>query len=287
MRNLVKTIAVSGAMAAFGIGLLPIDSARADYYVRPLVQIGPGEIIDGYEANGATSASQNFTSDLRASVDLSSGTVKTYLNVQGPAPFTQTGATFGDRLTFSSNALGTTANVSFAFDGQINADAWDPELNSTMQFGVLATLYVYEAGSGATYQNYGATSLDAYKAFGQSKFISFTNPATDFSQAINDAIFGSFTIGEGAYDIFTGLTVFAVTNSNPVNIEMNFLNTGTFGIQTAPGVTFSSDSGVLLTAGPVNAVPEPASWAMMIGGFGLIGGMLRRHRRTQPNVSYA
>ena len=29
------------------------------------------------------------------------------------------------------------------------------------------------------------------------------------------------------------------------------------------------------------AVPEPASWAMMIGGFGLVGGMLRR-RRVSP-----
>jgi hypothetical protein len=25
-------------------------------------------------------------------------------------------------------------------------------------------------------------------------------------------------------------------------------------------------------------VPEPASWAMMIGGFGLIGGAMRRRR---------
>jgi hypothetical protein len=30
----------------------------------------------------------------------------------------------------------------------------------------------------------------------------------------------------------------------------------------------------------VAAVPEPASWAMMIGGFGLIGAMLRRRTRT-------
>jgi hypothetical protein len=27
---------------------------------------------------------------------------------------------------------------------------------------------------------------------------------------------------------------------------------------------------------PSSAVPEPASWAMMLGGFGLIGGALRR-----------
>ena len=32
------------------------------------------------------------------------------------------------------------------------------------------------------------------------------------------------------------------------------------------------------------AVPEPASWAMMIGGFALVGGMMRRQRAT---VRYA
>jgi hypothetical protein len=27
-------------------------------------------------------------------------------------------------------------------------------------------------------------------------------------------------------------------------------------------------------------VPEPATWAMMVGGFGLIGGAMRRRQRT-------
>jgi hypothetical protein len=34
------------------------------------------------------------------------------------------------------------------------------------------------------------------------------------------------------------------------------------------------------------AVPEPASWAMMVGGFGLIGGALRNRRRS-ATVSFA
>ena len=34
------------------------------------------------------------------------------------------------------------------------------------------------------------------------------------------------------------------------------------------------------------AVPEPATWAMMIGGFGLVGGAIRR-RRTRTTVTYA
>ena len=38
-----------------------------------------------------------------------------------------------------------------------------------------------------------------------------------------------------------------------------------------------------ITSGPA-AVPEPATWAMMIGGFGLVGGAMRR-RATR--ISYA
>ena len=34
------------------------------------------------------------------------------------------------------------------------------------------------------------------------------------------------------------------------------------------------------------AVPEPASWAMMIAGFGLVGGALRRRPRVKTSVSF-
>jgi hypothetical protein len=38
-----------------------------------------------------------------------------------------------------------------------------------------------------------------------------------------------------------------------------------------------------VTAG---AIPEPATWAMMIGGFGMVGGAMRR-RRVSTKVSFA
>ena len=38
------------------------------------------------------------------------------------------------------------------------------------------------------------------------------------------------------------------------------------------------------TVAPPDAVPEPATWAMMIGGFGLVGGALRR-RKMLTSVS--
>ena len=35
------------------------------------------------------------------------------------------------------------------------------------------------------------------------------------------------------------------------------------------------------------AVPEPAAWAMMIAGFGLVGGALRRQKKLTTSVSFA
>ena len=53
------------------------------------------------------------------------------------------------------------------------------------------------------------------------------------------------------------------------------------------GMTFRSLSGDFLSdliPRPPSAVPEPASWMMMIAGFGLVSGMLRLRRRHQSAV---
>nr|WP_089220247.1 PEPxxWA-CTERM sorting domain-containing protein [Sphingomonas laterariae] len=47
--------------------------------------------------------------------------------------------------------------------------------------------------------------------------------------------------------------------------------------------TFGSGNGLFVISGftaPPAAVPEPATWAMMIAGFGLVGGTLRRRHGT-------
>jgi hypothetical protein len=66
---------------------------------------------------------------------------------------------------------------------------------------------------------------------------------------------------------------------------------------TMTGFSFSSSGGSLFvnwqgvqtfTGAKVDiggAVPEPASWAMMLGGFGLVGGAMRSRRRQA--VSFA
>ncbi len=59
----------------------------------------------------------------------------------------------------------------------------------------------------------------------------------------------------------------------------DFSNTAKFALSLPPGVTFTSDSGVFLTA-PTGAVPESASWILMVLGVGLLGATLRGRRAS-------
>lgn len=60
-----------------------------------------------------------------------------------------------------------------------------------------------------------------------------------------------------------------------------FNNLGTFGINgggsAAQGFTFQ----------PTSAVPEPATWAMMLAGFGIVGGAMRRRAKIKQKVRFA
>lgn len=43
-----------------------------------------------------------------------------------------------------------------------------------------------------------------------------------------------------------------------------------------------ADNFTVTGGSPVSPVPEPATWAMMIGGFGMVGGAMRYRRRKTP-----
>lgn len=54
------------------------------------------------------------------------------------------------------------------------------------------------------------------------------------------------------------------------------------------GLKMSDESGVFLTdTSSSSPVPEPASWAMLIGGFALVGGAVRRRNSIKTVASFA
>ena len=83
----------------------------------------------------------------------------------------------------------------------------------------------------------------------------------------------------GTFTGFNSLTPFG-TNANFFN---GALNTLSFVLRNDTGPQAFQVAGLTVTAEllPAAAVPEPASWAMMIAGFGLVGASMRK-RATRP-----
>ena len=67
---------------------------------------------------------------------------------------------------------------------------------------------------------------------------------------------------------------------NPIGLGTSFAGSGTGSV-----INFERQNSIQLAA--VSAVPEPATWAMMLMGFGAMGVSLRRRRRTQTLLQAA
>jgi hypothetical protein len=71
----------------------------------------------------------------------------------------------------------------------------------------------------------------------------------------------------------------ATIESGSFSIAVNEGDLLTFGAFSADGCCGASTNTISNFSAPA-AAPEPASWAMMVGGFGLIGGAMRSRRRA-------
>ncbi len=81
----------------------------------------------------------------------------------------------------------------------------------------------------------------------------------------------------------------SVNNLSPAapwtHVSFSFTAGGAGSLSAYVGTSSADTKGPLvdnfnLSVSPAGAVPEPATWALMIGGFGGAGAMLRRRRRT-------
>ncbi|WP_419809195.1 PEPxxWA-CTERM sorting domain-containing protein [Sphingomonas sp.] len=131
---------------------------------------------------------------------------------------------------------------------------------------------------------------------GENSFLLFTAPKTgvytydvtvtrgDSGDGVNLFTFNSF---DGTKPMI------ATVNAGSPNYVFQYSQLLTAGQQVGlgidrggPGNTYFNDS--TLFSGTISgAVPEPATWALMIVGFGAVGGAMRRRSAVRTNVSFA
>lgn len=175
------------------------------------------------------------------------------------------GPTLGDvsfllpGYTLTGNAqlvTGTIAGLSAA--PATAADAWDPTQYLSVQMGQMASLDTPLLSSISFYVG----SLDGYNSF-------------------------TFHLADGTTQVVTGATLDALPGMEANGSQTAFTTNGrlTFSFASAiDRVDFASGNYSLEIAdlGAVALVPEPAAWAMMVIGFGGVGGLMRQRRRFAP-----
>lgn len=238
-----------------------------------------------FNSGGAQPISVPVSADYFASADLSTGKLK----VLAQNPWID-GSYTVDGVTYPTYYTGHARSSASIFD-TLTFD-WAPEQIGTYQpFSLRAkldgiiSLAPVPSSSGGTV----ALTLIATRREGTSILpvggiyrLGYSNGEYfEYSQPI----FGDAPVHHGdniyGFDFFVQasddpITVFALLSADANGATVDYSHTATLSLTVPVGVTYTSDSGVFLSGGPISAIPEPANWALMIGGFVLAGGALRR-----------
>lgn len=165
------------------------------------------------------------------------------------------------------------------------------------------------AASAAVPASAAALLFDFAGPSGTAMFELDSNPTPDFSRTvIGDSGQFGFNDVAGTFNGVAG-TASTISFGSGIIASLNIVAPGLgftqFGSSSAPLFTGSFDSptfqtgtyqlnnpffgdGTLTISNGAGAVPEPATWAMMLLGFGALGGIMRSTRRKQnATVSYA
>jgi len=201
--------------------------------------------------------------EIHVRADLASGDISVHAQSEAPLPTAQSGgeAQIADTLTFSNVTSGSTTTITMS--GTLSATS-----NSDNGAGFAAGwLDIFDNGLLA-----GGVACSAPNAsFGCGSKIGQTEVTL-----VGNAFFISSTVRIDQHpEILVEFVVYAssfLTSSADVTDPIT--------IETPPGVTFTSASGVFLTdAGGAGSVPETSTWTMMLAGFASLAVLGRRVRR--------
>jgi len=106
-----------------------------------------------------------------------------------------------------------------------------------------------------------------------------------FSVANLDAGQSWYASNQGATLDLTGTRADSSTVTASLGLDFMFQTYALNGFDNLVSLSFSTTSNGYVAIDNINgaataAVPEPASWALMLGGFGLVGGAMRSRRKA-------
>ena len=217
----------------------------------------------------------------RAQTDLATGKLGGFADGSYRSAFG--GGTGINSRSFSS--FGDT--LKFLVDGADSSTTTDITVNLILH-GIVSHTVPDLFGSGHSYLNFNGAYFDA--AYGLDPRL--PNPDAPQIIAANAGGWSSFSITpitdgiafSGVYGLHGASSIINIGEYLDINcgggVTCDFANTAAFSLNLPSNVSFTSDSGVFLSAlNPgTSAVPEPRTWGMMLLGFGLIGSAMRRRR---------
>jgi len=189
-----------------------------------------------------------------------------------------------DMLNFTNTtAMTQDITVTWAFDGTAGSSLDD--LDFLFCFGATTSCLGNPNGTGP----HGPINGGQIFSFSESCIdgnCGDPNPTTTLPTTgwVSTAVTGAGTTNEtftGVYAVPAGMSSDSLNAWLEVSCgdgdSCDFSHTATLGISLVNGVTYTSQSGVLLTQ--TSSAPEPSSWAMMLmGGLGVGAGWVRRRR---------
>ncbi len=172
------------------------------------------------------------------------------------------------------------AAVNYAYTGADFINAHDPFTTSEHVTGTV------------TFAAPLAANLNLANAFPHITAFSFTAGPETLTNLTFNPFFSEFEVSTDATGAITAWHIdIGLGGGGDFILNNNWL--GSFGDQVAVGANFVGDAGfdpgeafaLNRTAATFAAVPEPASWALMLGGFGLAGGVLRMRRKAATSFA--
>ncbi len=303
----------TSGLAAVGIGGASTN-VESQVYALAMADVAPSMLDFGVVRVGDMVAAQNVTilngatAALADTLVTGAGDAPAGFGIgAGPGPLaagnsgtiavsldTSAAGSFGGDLTLgfvsrnpvlSDVGLGS---IDVALTGTVNnlADPMFTRFGSALAFDAMLGGFVFDLG-GVT-----KGGVLSFAGFGMGNLV--FGPADNLSGLVTDPMGGVFSLGS-AFDI--GL-LSAGQVSAPFAIFLDRSTTGSFmgelsfaglGTNASDPIGLGTSARLFLKA-QVNAahsgvIPEPATWAMMIIGFGAIGIGLRRRRRLDASVA--